>query len=213
MTLRHIYDAIIVPAAVILPLCAGIYTWRHLGKAEKWIWFYLIADGISDMVASYMAHHGMNNLWVSHLYTPIEALFFLVYYQLTIKDILIRRIIGVVMVAYPLFCLVNAFWIQGLNLLNTYTLYPESLIILALGIICFMERSDAPVAVRGTTEASIAWFNAGILIYMAGSLFYFLFYNFFAIHKALTHVFVVAHSTFLLSMYLSMMIGFLRCRK
>jgi hypothetical protein len=212
MTLRHIYDAIIVPASVVLPLCTGVYAWKHLGKAEKWIWFYLIADGMTDIVSSYMAHHGMNNLWVSHLYTPVEALFFLIYYQMTIKDPLIKKMIKVVIVVYPLFCLANAFLIQGMHLLNTYTLYPEAIIILFLGIVCFLERSDA-VPVRGTTEASIAWFNAGILIYMGGSLFYFLFYNFFSSNHMLTHVFVVAHATFLVLMYLSVMIGFLRCRK
>jgi hypothetical protein len=137
----------------------------------------------------------------------------MVYYYWQIKDGPTKKVIMLFMVIYPLFCIVNAIWIQGLLLYNTYTLYPEVLLMLYLGIVCFVERSEAPIPVRGTTEASLPWINAGILIYMGGSFFYFLYFNFFKFHSLMNHIVTFAHSTLLVVMYVCIMIGYLRCRK
>jgi hypothetical protein len=210
--MHYFYTGVIVPASVILPIGAAVYAYRQLEKPHKILLFYLVIAGIIDVMASYMAHHKINNLWLLHIYTAIEAVLLLWYYKMALNDNTLRRVIPYLMVLFPIVCAVNIFWGQGVYRINTYTRPVEALMLIFMGIVYFLERSHEPVVARKGLAASMTWINAGLLFYMSASLFFFAFSNFLHTGQFFSIFIIICHSTFIVIMYLLFMIGFLKCR-
>jgi hypothetical protein len=209
--MRIDYQGVIVPVSTLLPLGAGVYAYRRLEKPHKIILFYLVIAGITDGAASYMAHHRTNNLWLLHIYTAIETVLLVWFYRIALVDERIKKGTAYVMVVFPLVCLANIIWGQGILRFNTYTRPVEALIVIYLGLIYFFERSQAPVDPGMKVHRFLSWFNTGILLYFSFSFLLFLFFNYLHPNSFLSYVIMTCHATFVLIMYLLFMIGFLKC--
>lgn len=210
----HYYIGIVVPASVLLPIGAAVYNRRALERPHRILLFYLVIAGIINGLATYTAHHKMNNLWLLHIYTAIEAVMLLWFYKAALKDEAIKRVIPWIMILFPVICAVNLVWGQGVYRFNTYTRPVEALILIFMGVIYLLERSREPVGSKKGTGPAVAltWMNTGVLFYMSAALFFFIFSNFLQQGLSMSDFITDCHATFVLIMYLLFMIGFLKCR-
>ena len=208
----HFYTGVVIPTSVLLPIVPAVIVYRNLERPQKIIFFYLIFAGIVDGVAGWLSMHHMSNLWILHPYTAIETVLLLWFYHSIISDKLVRRVVAVLMVLFPLICIANMIWGQGLLRFNTYTRPLEALILIFTGIVYFFESSRAVYRTKPGMQKALSWMNAGLLIYFSSGFFYFIFSNYLKPGQAFSIFILIVHATFVLFMYLLFMIGFLRCR-
>jgi hypothetical protein len=210
-----IYTGIIVPASVLIPIGIATYKIKYANKSLKTIWYYLLMDGCSNIVASILADFHINNLPVLHIFTILELLILGYFYLSILKDKKARRVVKYVMVIFPLFCIINLIFFQSIYHFNTNARPVEALIIMACSLAYFAQINDEG------TEWSINplnWINTGILLYFSGALFIFSFSNlvvshiskrYFAINTLMWNI----HATLVLIMYLLIAKGFSKWRK
>lgn len=208
-----IYAAIVVPAAVVIPLAMGICYYKGLRFPHRLIFYYLVFAGVTGGVASYFAKHRMNNLWLLHLYTAVEAVVLMGFYRSIIKSALLRKVILYLMALFPLICLANILWWQSLRRFNTYTRPVEALLLIYMGLVVFLENSNDPVDAEGGPSTALSWINAGLLLYFSTSFFFFIFSNFLHPEGFFNIFILISHATFVLIMYLLFTVGFYKCSR
>jgi hypothetical protein len=202
MSGHFFYTSVVVPATVVVPLVMGLLVYKRLKRPELIIFYYLVFAGFVDTVAAYTAEHRINNLWMLHVYTAVEAVVLLWFYRSTIRNAHLKRIIPFLMVLFPLICMANILWWQSLKSYNTYTRPVEALLLIYFGLVCFFEDNR-----------TVFWFNAGVLLYFSASFFIFIFSNYLHPGQFFNTVIQVSHATFVLIMYLLFTVGFYTCRR
>lgn len=213
MSPEFFYSGVVVPSAVVLPLGMAVYRFKELRPPQRFLFYYLIFSGVSDAVGVYTAMHRMNNLWLLHTYTAIETILLLWFYRLILRNAIIRRVIPYLMVFFPLVCLANILWWQSLMRFNTYTRPLEALLLIYLGLVYFLENSQAHEDRKDGTRAATAWMNAGLLLYFSLAFFIFIFSNYLIQGQAFNTFIQGLHATFVLIMYILFTVGFYKCSR
>jgi hypothetical protein len=197
----------------VVPLAVGIYRYKALRPPARFLFYYLVFGGLTDAVATYTAHHRMNNLWLLHTYTAVETVMLLWFYRLILREAWIRRVIPFLIIVFPLFCMANILWWQSLKHFNTYTRPVEALLLMYLGVTYFFETSHAAVDARDGSRVGLSWMNTGLLLYFSLSFFIFIFSNYLVQGQAFNTVIQNLHATFELLMYMLCAVGFYKCRR
>jgi len=63
-------------AVVALPILAGLFGYKHLGRDMRIFWIMMIITMITEIVTLIMAFMGLNNNWVHNVFLPIESTLF-----------------------------------------------------------------------------------------------------------------------------------------
>lgn len=206
-----IYTAVVVPATVVAPLYMGGRSYARLRLPHRVILFYLVFGGVMDVVAGYTSAHKMNNLWLLHFYTAVEAVILLWFYRLVIREGWARKVITALMVFFPLLCAANFHWWQSLRKANTYTRPLEALILISAGLLYFLENSQSAVNTSKGPRIALSWINGGLLLYFSLSFFIFIFSNYLYSGQSFSGFIEVLGATFELIMYLLITVGFYKC--
>jgi hypothetical protein len=181
----------------------------------KVIFYYLVVDGIVNLVAIALADNDIHNLPLLHVFTIMEFLMLSYFYLQVLRDKTARLVLRCLLIIFPLFCIVNFLFFQSINRFNTNTRPIEALIIMACSLAYFSETNDTATK---WSQIPVNWVNTGLLLYFSGALFIFSFSNvtenfmskkYHAIYFLMWNV----HATLVLSMYLLIAIGFSKCRK
>jgi hypothetical protein len=210
-----IYTGIIVPAAVLIPIGIATYKIKYASRSLKTIWYYLLMDGCTNILASVLADFRINNLPVLHIFTILELLFLGYFYLSILKDKTANSVVKYVIAIFPVFCVINFTFFQSIYHFNTNARPVEALIIMACSLAYFAQTNDEDTK---WSLNPINWINTGLLVYFSGALFIFSFSNlvvshmskkYFAINTLMWNI----HATLLLIMYLLIAKGFSKCRK
>lgn len=207
--MKYIYEGVVVPASVIIPISAGLIT-GYKRDYLKVILFYLIFAGIIDVMEEIIGGYHINNLPLLHFYTIIEFLCLLRFFQLVFHDALCTSIIGIIAVAFSIFAILDMLFIQSIYSFNSYPRPIAALIIAGLCLFYFFKK--------GESENSESWINdplnwvvTGLLLYFGSSFFHFAFLNVMYEKASLkvNLIFGAIHATLVMVMYLLFAAGFL----
>lgn len=192
---------IVVPFSILIPICMFIYRNKDANKSVKIIFYYLITAGLINAFAVGLARFGIQNLPVLHVYTLVEALFFLIYFNSIFKDTGIKKIIKILMVVFPLLCVINFTFIQSIFTFNTYTRPLEALIITTLCLTYFYKSGFS----ENWLGSPINWINVGILLYFPTASIIFILSNYFTfvdLNRFLVGAIWNIHACLVLGMYI-----------
>jgi hypothetical protein len=206
------YSGVVAPSFELLPLGMGVFRYKKMRPPHRFLFYYLIFAGVSEIVGIYTAEHRINNLWLLHIYTAVETVMLLWFYRLILQSRIIRRVIPFLMVFFPLLCLANGLWWQSMWKFNTYTRPLEALLLIFMGLAYFLENSHEPDQQEGA-RVPTTWMNVGLLMYFSLSFFIFIFSNYLKQGQAFNTVIVVLHATFALIMYILFTVGFYKCKR
>lgn len=207
-----VYFDYIVPATVLIPIAVLI---PKLGKSPayiKWLFFYLVISAITNVISIITARYDIPNLWLTHIYTSLESFILLCFFRLIIKKTTIRNVITVLIILFPLFCILNFLFLQSFYDFNTYTRPVEALIFVALSMIYWGQESEDDIR---WSDVPADWFVISLFLYFSGAFFIFLFSNYLAGYVS-TKVMDIAwytHATLIGLMYILIAIGFLKWEK
>jgi hypothetical protein len=126
---------------------------------------YIMVTIAVEMMAWWYSYHNKRNLIIYNFYTTINFtyLIFLLRSFMTNKKMI--NVMSVLMVAYPVFALINMFLIQGANtVFNTYTFLSGCIIVVTASICYFYERIKYP-GPHSLLKEPTFWVSTGLLFF------------------------------------------------
>ena len=201
MSLSNLYQSIIVPASTLLPIIAGLIWYKKLNKPLHTLVAYLIIALLINIGGIIMAQLHKNNLPLLHFYTMFELLAVMLYYRYAFNTKLANKWTTVIMILYPVYCIINFTFFQSIYQFNTYTRPLEAIIIIVFSGIYL--NSQNTFENKKMINNAGRWVASGFLLYFCGSLFQFIFSNLISHHasKPIKMLIWNLHDTFVLIMY------------
>jgi hypothetical protein len=163
--------------AILLPLVVALARWRRLSAPFSYLAGFVVIAFLLEAIMFYIATFlHTNNLWVVHIYWPIQFLFFSVVYYQVFKSQFYRLLILAMAVVVPVVSVLEAFVIGSLSQFNIYTrtLAGGLLILYAL---LYFDRVFRELRVKRLERDPIFLVSAGSLLYFSGTILGYVFMN------------------------------------
>lgn len=96
--------------------------------------FYFALVFVVEFFGAYFALQGINNLWISHFFIPIEYIFWIVIFSSWQNNTLFRKITFYSIPIFVLFSIFNTSVLEGLNRYPSNTISLESVVFIGLSI-------------------------------------------------------------------------------
>jgi hypothetical protein len=206
----------VVPASVLIPLVTSVFNFKLLTKEYKILCCYFITSFSVNLITTVLSYFRIPNLIFFHLYTLVEAIFLLLFFQQAIEvGKNMATAIGFLLVAFPLYCVVNFIYFQNATVFNTYTHPVESLMFIGLSIYYFgVSRSQEEAEASWITFPS-NWFVSGLLLYFSSTFFLYIFSNVLMSNYSTAVNILIwnIHGIIVIATNLLFTIGFYQCRK
>lgn len=211
--MKHIYATLLVPAAILIPIVIGLIKSVHKKAPSKTIFFYLIFATLIYIVSRILGYHGINNLPLLHLYTIVEYIFILWYFRAALNEVKASKVIGILMVVFPILSILDLLLIQDIFQFNSYPRPVAALIIIGLCMYYFFRYSGNENK-KSWSSVPLNWISSGLLVYFCSGLIYFAFLSIITKHAsaAIYYLFGTIHATLVLLMYLLFAMGFLKVK-
>jgi hypothetical protein len=171
--------------------------------------FVLISAGV-QAGAGILAHMGINNLALSHVYAVLSFVALAEFYRLLLRPFVPHKLFVVLVVGFVLLAGVTVMLWESLHTFNSIPLTAEAVVIIifALSTFALTLNEDMNLHLRPMLR-SLNWINSGILLYFAGSLL--LFYH----GETIIHIFIgrwsfytiVVHAVLSLILHTCLLIG------
>lgn len=197
-----LYTGVIVPASALLPVIAGLIFYKKINKPLKTLLLYLVVSQVINIAGIVLSSYHTNNLPLLHVYTIVELVLLTLYYRHAWDDERVNRWSMIIMISFPILCVINFTFFQSIYQFNTYTRPLEALIIIVFSSLYLAYQSEIKKPELVTRSGRIV--AGGLLLYFCSSLFQFIFSNVVS-HTAPKSVRLMIwniHATFVLIEYL-----------
>ena len=154
-----------------------------------------------------------SNLWLLHFYTIAETVILLWFFGNIIVQARIRGLIHLLMIVFPIGCILNVWLFQKANVFNSNARSAEALIFIFLSACYWLEDNDGPNSASWVDNPA-NWMVSGLILYFASDFLLFLFSNRLLADAQAKHDYTVwylvwgIHGTMVLLMYLLIAVGF-----
>ena len=156
--------------SVLVPLGVGLYQWYKGGKqVAKLVLLFVCFLVVVEGLGYYLGARKINNLWLSHVYIPIEYALLSLIYFFAFENKIIRRVLCVSVVLFALFCIYDVFYIESMLTFNSYPRTVESALLIALALLYFNKVFHG-MDMLYLERDPMFLLSAGIIIYFAGSV-------------------------------------------
>lgn len=177
MSLVHFFSS---AAQVCLLLSILLWCWhyRSLPLEFKRLGFFMVTTLIINVTAIVLGRNKIQNLFLLHIYTPLEWLLWAYFYQLLFKPI--RKIqkglpwlVGVVLI----FLLLNSILLEPISGFNSNAKSLVQVILIAAAITYFF-NAFGKIDLTMPIPRALSIVNFAVIFYYSGSLFIFMFSRF-----------------------------------
>jgi len=141
--------------------------------------FYVFYSFTTDLLTKYLIEKGLYtvniDIILGSLFTIIEFCSFGFFFYFNLKNNLLKKLIFFTIIAFIIFCLTNLFLqFSAFENLDTIPVTFQAIFIMTLCVIYFFEQIRNPKAlfIYSTSEF---WIVTGILVYLAGTFFIFIY--------------------------------------
>lgn len=192
---------------MLIPIGIGIKNRKLLSPEMTSVLLLMFVCLITQSVVIYLRTFQINNLWLGHIYVPLEFVLLANAYRIRLRKQIPQKVIGSIMVLFPLLALLNTLFLQDLtqNNSNVRTLEVVLLIFLALSYFYTLMKN---LSFKRPERDPFFWVNTGVLIYLSSSLFLFMYSNILLQYSnTLGHLVWDIHKVFLFFYYSAIAIG------
>lgn len=140
---------------------------------------YFVLLGLVDVSSLYLALNRINNIWLFHLFTPLEYGILVMVFSYWQKEPLLRLVLRLSIPLFVLICLVNKLFLENLVSFDNFTVSLESsaLIMISVFTLFSLYRDNSGLISKDPRF----WITVAVLIYFAGNLPTFAFANIIAL--------------------------------
>lgn len=213
--MSSIFLGVIAPSFVLAPLASSIANYRILNREFKVLTYFFVASLLANVINSVLTYSHISNLFIFHIYTPIEAILLFLFFEHIFSENRIRSVIRFLMIAFPVYCFINYLFFQNGKVFNTYTHPIETLIFIGLCTYYFWLQSINNTSEIKWTSVPINWVISGLLLYFSSTFFLYLFSNLLLErYDSSVNIYIwKIHGVMVLIMYILCAIGFYKCKK
>ena len=160
---------------VIVTALVGGVRYRNLPRPLKILEWLIIISTVVVVGQLTLAFIKIHNLWMSHFYTLIEIVFVVFMYSSWMKKPQNRFMLSLCLLAFVLFWIVSKFTFESFAYRDGWTATISMIlqIIISTFILVDVVRENDII----WTDDPRFWIATGIILYAAGSLFWFAFFN------------------------------------
>ena len=152
-------------------ILVGFYMYKQLGKESKIFLVYQLVSLLTSIATVYLALNNMRNLWVSHLYTPIQFGLLMWVFSSWQEKPNLKRLFQLLIPAFILVWAIAAIFVEHTNEFNTFSRPTESiLLIITSGYTLFQVNKEK---VELLFRQPSFWVGSGTLIYFTGMVILF----------------------------------------
>ncbi|MDX5422432.1 MAG: hypothetical protein LPK07_12460 [Hymenobacteraceae bacterium] len=164
--------------SVALPLLVGFYQLRKK-KDILLVKLVLLLAGFAalmELASAYTYYKGLNNLWLSHLYDPVEYLILASIFFVSFEAKGIRRGIVLSVLLLTAFSLWDSLLGEGLDQMNSYPRVLESAFVVALGMLYFYKVFN-DLRILHLDHDPMFLLSGGAILYFAGTVMAYSMFN------------------------------------
>lgn len=137
---------------------------------------FLILIIVGQVFATYLNLQGKNNLFIFHIYTPVEFFVFTYILKSSIKSSLVKKIVNISMICFTLFCIYDMFEFETIYKFNSLPRGFEGILAIGFSLYFFYEIFVAEENID-LLKSSYFWLFSGWLIYFSGTFFLYIYGN------------------------------------
>jgi hypothetical protein len=156
--------------AILLPLVVTIGYWHQLVGPYRYLAVYVLIAFVLEAIlycTSTFLH--VNNLWVVHIYVPVQFLFLSTVYYQVLSDKNVRVFILVMSGLVLAVSVLESLVVGSLMLFNTYTL-ASTCAMLILYSLLYLEKVFRELKVKRLEQDPMFLLSAGSLLYFSGTI-------------------------------------------
>jgi hypothetical protein len=210
MRASAVYTGIVVPSFVVLPIVAALFKTKYWKAPQRLSFFYLVLSGVFNIIAKITAVHQINNLPFLHLYTILEFVLLCAFFKSIFIEARLKKVITGIMVVFPLIALGYIFSSDALLSYNPLPRFLEGLILMLFCIYFLMQDLNRLEYNHSMFSFTIV---VGMLLYFSSSLILFALPELIRENKDMNRLIWSIHATFVLMMYLSFAVAFIKLKK
>lgn len=192
---------------IAVPMLVGLFRFRHLGGAMKAMACYAFLGGVVQFSSSYLNAQKLNNLWLLHLYTPMEFACIVWFYSQVLHGFLKKSVFVGLSLGFAVLSALNSAFLQDIDTFNTYARSLEGILVIVLCLLwCY--RTLEEMKIKRLEDDPVFWVNTGFLLYFSGNVLLFAFSNYIVgINRALNLYIWAFHALFSILVYFFITIG------
>jgi hypothetical protein len=180
------------------------------GYARAIAWL-LVLSGLTQLIITFLAESGLNNMPFFHVYTVAELLVLIAFFKHLLNPVSTARYLYLIGGSFVVFALLNTLFIQDLFQFDSYARSIEALVVIAL---CFAYFGEQFRTDRLSWKDPGLWFVMGLFVYFSSSFIIFLISNLdLSLDKYFDWMVWNVHATIVLIMYVFYTIGFVKCSR
>jgi len=168
--LYYIFQLVVIGTALV-----GGFRYRNLPRPLRILEWLIIVSFLVEGLQWALASYNIHNLWTSHFYTLIEIIFVFLMYSSWMKKRQSRLMLSLCLSAFIVFWIVGKFTFEPLSLVDGWTAAVSKILQITFSVFILVDIVRESDLVW--TSDSRFWVVAGIIIYSAGSLFFYALYN------------------------------------
>jgi len=162
----------------MIPVLVGLALFRKTGKALRFLSAFLVFSVSLQIVIMMLALDGTNNLFLFHLYTPLEFAMLVIVSSL-LTNVIPLRFAFVLAGVFLIYSILNALYLEPLSGFNAIARANEAIIVFFLCLQFFYKLFNAEEMVDLSKSIGF-WIFTGWFIYFSGTFFLYLFSNVFS---------------------------------
>ncbi|GHA54099.1 hypothetical protein [Pontibacter akesuensis] len=153
-----------------IPVVGGVLLLNKRSSLLFWLVFsYSILIALAEFAAELTAYLGTNNnLWIDHLYTPLEFALLAVIYYISFSRKLFKRGVVVAAVGFVLYSVLNSMLGQEVTQMNSVPHVIESVLLISLAVLYFYQTVHS-FAYIYLDRDPVFVLSCCLLIYQAGT--------------------------------------------
>ncbi len=154
----------------------GLLFFRKLKGEIKILVFLVFFKVFSEIVTSALSANGIRNLFVTHIYAPIELIFLALMFAEATKTYISKKIYYYSILIFLIFSVINVIFFESINNFNSLGRTLQSVFVIGFCFIYFFQLLDQ-LQVKYVQELPFFWVTCALMLYFAGSLFSSLLFN------------------------------------
>lgn len=165
------------PLVFIYPLIVCCVSFLRQASVFRVICLFVIVAFTVEVLSTILWYNQKNNLFLLHIYTPIELLIISIFYYNIFKRYVKKWIIPLLCCLFIICSIFDSLFIHGISNFNIYARSIESIIIISYSLFFFYKKLGES-NIKSTLSFPLDLINSAFLIYFSISFFLFLFSNY-----------------------------------
>lgn len=197
---------------IVVPSVVAIFRYPLLAPPMRAMVVYTFLGGLVQITSSYLSDQKNNNLWLLHLYTPLEFACIVWFYSIVLAGFIRQKTFLFLALGFAALSALNTAFLQATDTFNTYARSLEGLLVIMLCLLwCY--RTLTEMKIIHLEQDPVFWANTGFLLYFSGNVLLFAFSNYIlAVNRSLNMYIWAFHALFSILLYFFITIGLWKAR-